>query len=594
MKPQIKLSLLAALLTPLCSTPLHAAETKADSDQRMAWWKEAKFGMFIHWGMFAVPAGIHNGKKSNFYSEWLMHRAKIPMAEYRPYAKEFNPVNYDPEAWVITAKNAGMKYIVITTKHHDGFALFDTKASDWNVVQASPYGKDLLIPLAEACRKHGIKLGFYYSQAQDWMNGGETDYGNNTPPWDPGQQLDVDKYIDTVAIPQVKELLTNYGEFPSLLWWDTPTGMTKERAGRINAAVQALRPGIIMNNRLGGGIQGDTETPEQTIPPQGFKNRNWETCMTMNKNWGFSTGDENWKPPSELIRNLCDIASKGGNYLLNVGPDAKGVIPQPSLDNLAVIGGWMKVNGEAIYGTQASPFPRMPAWGRCTTKALPDGNTRLFLHVFAWPADGRLVVSGLTNEVLAASLLAKPGDALAVKREASGAVIQLPEKAPDALPTVVVLDVVGAPVIEPFTGSAGADGVIALPAADATLDGQGLKLGNKAGGSFIGHWTNPADSVSFRVRFEKAGVQTIDVEWACTNAAAGSKTEFRLFDKDNKQVAALPWTVAATGSWNNFQTTAVGEIYVPSAGNFTLRLVALEKPGEAVANLSTIRLKAAN
>ena len=285
--------------------------------------------------------------------EWIMNRGKIPMAEYQLFAKEFNPVKFNAEEWVKIAKDAGQKYIVITSKHHDGFAMFDSKASGWNIsLQATPFGRDPLKELAAACKKEGIKLGFYYSQAQDWNNGGSASGGK----WDPAQKHDMDDYIDHVAIPQVKEILTHYKPFPSVLWWDTPNNMNSERAQKLYDTAEKLRPGLIMNNRLGGGYKGDTETPEQTIPAQGFPGRDWETCMTMNNTWGFKRDDNDFKSTATLIHNLCDIASKGGNYLLNVGPTSEGLIPQPSLDRLAEVGKWMKVNGEAIYGTGPTIF----------------------------------------------------------------------------------------------------------------------------------------------------------------------------------------------------------------------------------------------
>ncbi len=240
--------------------------------------------------------------------------------------------------------------------------------NDWDIVDATPYGKDLLKPLAEACRKHGLKLGFYYSQAQDWNNGGSAAGGK----WDKAQEHSMDEYIDKVAVPQVREILTNYGEFPAVLWWDTPTDMNKERADKLIELLK-LKPGIIHNNRLGGGYKGDTETPEQYIPATGYPGRDWETCMTMNDTWGFKSYDHNWKPTETLIRNLVDIASKGGNYLLNVGPTAEGEIPAPSIERLKEVGAWMKVNGEAIYGTTASPFKRLP-WGRCTKQGVRQGH----------------------------------------------------------------------------------------------------------------------------------------------------------------------------------------------------------------------------
>jgi alpha-L-fucosidase len=249
----LSLSLLSMAQAPTPPAPrTDTPEPAQRRNARMAWWREARFGMFIHWGVYAVPAEIYHDKPVAGIGEWIMNRAKIPMAEYQQYAKQFNPVKFDADAWVRAAKDAGTKYIVITSKHHDGFALFDSKASLWNIVQASPYGRDPLAALAAACRKHGVKLGFYYSQAQDWNNGGSASGGK----WDPAQARDMDDYIDKVAVPQVKEILSKYGEFPAVLWWDTPTDMNTERARKLYEAAQALRPGIITNNRLGGRVPG--------------------------------------------------------------------------------------------------------------------------------------------------------------------------------------------------------------------------------------------------------------------------------------------------------------------------------------------------
>ena len=447
-----KLFTLAVSLLALMATVGHAEETKAQRDARMAWWREAKFGMFIHWGVYSVPAGFYHDKPVPGIGEWIMNRGKIPMAEYQRYAKEFNPVQFNAEEWVKIAKAAGQKYIVITSKHHDGFAMFDTHASQWGITRASPFGRDPLKELAAACKKEGIKLGFYYSQAQDWNNGGSASGGK----WDKAQERDMDDYIDKIAVQQVKEILSNYGEFPAVLWWDTPTGMNQERAGKLYNVVQALRPGIIMNNRLGGGYPGDTETPEQTIPAQGFPGRDWETCMTMNDTWGYKRDDQHFKSTATLIHNLCDIASKGGNYLLNVGPTSEGLIPQPEVDRLKEMGAWMKVNGEAIYGTSPTIFgaeagtfsatekdrngkPRfMPAWDwRCTTK---PGN--IYLEIFNWPS-GQIALPGVKGIITKAYLLTDPEHPLNVQQNAQKVTIQLPGKAPDAIASVVRVEVNG-------------------------------------------------------------------------------------------------------------------------------------------------------
>jgi alpha-L-fucosidase len=433
----------------------NAPETQQERDARMAWWRQAKFGLFIHWGVYSVPAGYYHGKSVGG-GEWIMNHSKIPKAEYQAFAKEFNPVKFNADGWVKMAKDAGMKYIVITSKHHDGFAMFDSKASDWNIVRATPFGRDPLMELAAACRKQGIKLGFYYSQAQDWNNGGSA-YGGK---WDPAQEHDMDDYIDKIAVPQVREILSRYGpDIPAVLWWDTPTGMNPERAQKLYTLAKSLRPDLIFNNRLGGGFKGDTQTPEQNIPPRGYPGRDWETCMTMNGTWGYMRDDNNWKSTSTLLRNLIDIASKGGNYLLNVGPTSEGLIPQASMDRLAEIGQWLRVNGEAIYGTSPTVFgaeagafsqtetnrngsPRfVPAWEwRCTTKP-----GKVYIHLFKWPS-GKFEVTGLKNKVTGACLLADAAHtALEITQTDQTVSVSLPQNAPDPIASVLCLDVVGKP-----------------------------------------------------------------------------------------------------------------------------------------------------
>ena len=434
----LSLALLGAAIAPtLAADPRPQGpgqETPAERDARMQWWREAKFGLFIHWGVYSVPAGTYDGKQVGGIGEWIMNTGKIPVARYAGYTKQFNPVKFDAEAWVKLAKEAGQKYIVITSKHHDGFAMFHSKASPYNIFDATPFHRDPLKELAAACQKHGIKLGFYYSQAQDWHHPGGAAIGGH---WDKAQDGDMDTYLKTIAVPQVKEILSNYGPI-AVLWWDTPEGMTRERAEQFLPLLK-LQPGIVTNNRL-GYFPGDTETPEQEIPATGFKGRDWETCMTMNDTWGFKSYDHNWKSTKELVRNLVDIVSKGGNYLLNVGPTSEGEIPPASVERLKQVGAWMKVNGPSLYGTTASVFPSLP-WGRCTRK----GQT-LYLHVFDWPADGNLVVP-LVNEVKKATLLARPGVKLEVEQETTDVVLTVPKTAPDAIDTVIALQIEGEPKI---------------------------------------------------------------------------------------------------------------------------------------------------
>ncbi len=435
----------------LASPVLHAAEVSEsnfkatqDRDARMEWWREARFGMFIHWGVYADLAGVYDGEEISGGGEWIMLMGKIPKAEYKKRAAEFNPTRYDPDAWVRLAKQAGMKYIVITAKHHDGFALFDSKVTDWDVVDSTLYGRDLLKPLAEACRAHGLKLGFYYSHAQDWYHpGGGAARGGH---WDPAQEGDMDDYLREIAAPQVKELLTEYGDV-AVLWWDFPHEMTRERTDILSPLTQ-LHPGIIMNDRLGNGSLSGFDTAEQRVPGTGYP-YDWEACMTMNKTWGYKGYDDQWKSTGMLLEHLIDIASKGGNYLLNVGPTGAGLIPEESVVRLKEIGEWMGEYGEAVYGTTSSPFP-IQEWGRCTKKALPNGDTRLYLHVFDGQENAKIHIP-ILNKVVRCRMMSEEEKALKASCGGDGITLHLQGDASNELISVIVLDIRGIPqvVVEP-------------------------------------------------------------------------------------------------------------------------------------------------
>jgi alpha-L-fucosidase len=424
-------------------------ETAEQYAARMRWWKEARFGLFIHWGLYSIPAGEWNGETD--YGEWIRTSAHIPVGVYDSLLGEFNPVKFDAREWVRLAKDAGMRYITITTKHHDGFCLFDSKAGDFNVM-ATPFKRDIMKELSDACRGEGIAVCWYHS-IMDWHH---PDYLPRRD-WEKdrsAQGADFDRYVAYLKR-QLRELTTNYGKI-GVLWFDGEWEGTwnRERGRDLYDYVRGLQPGIIINNRVGAGRSGmegfsegepsagDFGTPEQQVPATGLPGVYWETCMTMNDHWGYNRKDTNWKSSSELIRTLADIASKGGNFLLNVGPTAEGVFPPASVERLRDIGRWMKVNSEAIYGTDASPFAALP-WGRCTRKETPSG-TRLYLHVFDWPAGGRLAVPGIFNRAKGAYLLSDAAKTpLAVSREEDALLVTLPARSPDTVNAVVVLDLEG-------------------------------------------------------------------------------------------------------------------------------------------------------
>jgi alpha-L-fucosidase len=424
-----------------------APETPAQRDQRMAWWREARFGMFIHWGLYAVPAGQWQGQQVRGIGEWIMHYGQIPVEEYEPLTKQFNPVKFSADEWVKIAKDAGMKYIVITSKHHDGFCLWDSKLTEYDVVDATPFKRSILKELSDACHKEGIKMCWYHS-IMDWHH---PDYLPRRP-WEKrsAEGADFNRYIKYMK-GQVAELLTNFGPI-GVMWFDGEWEgtWTHEHGKDLYDYVRKIKPDIIINNRVDkgrrgmagltkeGDFRGDFGTPEQEIPATGVAGMDWETCMTMNNTWGFKSYDDNWKSTEDLLHKLVDIASKGGNFLLNVGPTGEGLIPAASVERLAAMGRWMKVNSESIYGTSASPF-EMPAWGRYTKK-----QDTLYAHVFDWPADGQLAVEGLKNKVKIAYLLAdERRSTLKVIQLDDNVTVTLPKEAPDAFDSVVVLQVEG-------------------------------------------------------------------------------------------------------------------------------------------------------
>ena len=379
MRPGHPLLLAAVLALAPVAAPAQAPDPESDQAKqaRLAWFREAKYGLFIHWGLYAIPAGQWKGARVPGIGEWIMFRARIPVPEYEKLAQGFNPVKFDADAWVALAKDAGMKYIVITSKHHDGFALFDSKVSRWDVVDATPFKRDILKELAAACAKQGMPLGFYYSQAQDWH---EANGAGNT--WDFGadEKKDFDQYLRGKAEPQVRELLTGYGPV-ALVWFDTPRMMSAERAQRFTDIVRQLQPKTLIDGRLGAA--GDYVSTGDNVIPGQVQAAAWEVPATLNHTWGYRSDDHDWKSAGDVTFKLVDIVSKGGNYLLNVGPMADGVIPQPSQDVLRTVGRWLKLNGEAVYG--AGPTPWGDELGESSAKGAKDlrGNP-LFLGRNEW------------------------------------------------------------------------------------------------------------------------------------------------------------------------------------------------------------------
>jgi alpha-L-fucosidase len=441
-------------LPPRVGTPL--VETEEQHDDRMAWWRESRFGLFIHWGLYAIPGGYWEGRRTGG-AEWILNSVKIHPDDYMPLQQQFDPVDFDPMQWVMMAKNAGMKYIVITSKHHDGFCLWPSELTDFDVA-GTPFGRDILGELAEACRNEGIVLCLYHS-IMDWTR---PDYLPRRA-WDdrPSDGADYQRYV-TYMKGQLQELVDRYQ--PAVLWFDGEWEgtWTHEDGQAMYDFVRTIDPAVIVNNRVdtgrtgmagltrSGGYRGDFGTPEQEIPATGMPfGVDWETCMTMNRSWGYQSFDMAFKPTEDLVRKLVDISSKGGNFLLNVGPDERGRFPNESIERLAEIGDWMQVNAESIHGTFASCFTELE-WGRCTRRNLADGDQRLYLHVFESPTTGMVRLPGLLNAPAGrgAYLLADPAvGPLAIERDGADLTVRLPDGMVAGIDTVLVLDIEGPAIV---------------------------------------------------------------------------------------------------------------------------------------------------
>ena len=555
-------------------------ETPAEKAERMKWFSEARFGMFIHWGVYSVPAGIWKGKSDGGAGEWILNGARIPPTEYESLQPQFNPYKFDAKKWVQIAKNAGMKYIVITSKHHDGFGMWPSKQGTWNIGH-TPFKRDPLKELAEECKKQGVKLCFYHS-IMDWHN---PDYEPHRS-WDTrDKSTNMDRYVKYMKA-QLKELLTNYGPI-GILWFDGEWEATwnHERGQDLYNYVRKLQPNIIVNNRVdvgrGGmaglsdkGFAGDYGTPEQEIPANGLPGVDWESCMTMNGTWGYRSEDHNWKSSETLIHNLIDCASKGGNYLLNVGPTSLGEIPDPSIERLAEVGEWTQKYGETIYGSHAGPFTKPLEWGRATMK----GN-RLFIHVFDRDAKS-VELSGLRGNLLKAYRYDDHSPIELAQRDGEF-VLELGTRHPSAA-EVFVVEFSGALHAEKSSIHQRKDGSVELTAQEAdVIGGAHFEADKKA----IGFWTNASDVVHWEFVLDRPGEYNVSLEYACDAASEGATFEVR------SDGATVKHTVKATKGWSDFHRIELGTMALVHPGRTTLHVKATDVPHGAVMNLRRIILK---
>lgn len=528
-------AVLLAGLSACGGNPKQPAESPGQTAEALKKFDDEKFGMFIHWGLYAIPAGEWKGQYVRGIGEWIMNRARIPVKEYEQLAKQFNPVKFNAGEWAQVAKDAGMKYVVITSKHHDGFAMYGSKVSKYNIVDATPFARDPMKDLSAACAAAGLGFGFYYSQDQDWH---EPNGRGNT--WDFPAGRNSQQYLRDKVMPQVKEILTGYGQL-SLIWFDTPGMLSDQQVTDLRRMVKTLQPMCLINSRIGHGKGDYLQTGDNAIPIQVYSKTKWEVPATLNDTWGFKKNDHNWKAPADLIAKLADIVSKGGNYLLNVGPTAEGLIPEESQSILRTIGKWLDVNGESIYGTSASPFYFPDITWRCTVKP-----GKVYLHLINWP--GReFRFEGLESEVKKAYFLANGKD-VPYKREGNTLQFTLPEAPVDPYDSVLVLDIAGTtPRVAAGFASGSLPAKLDLYAWTARLRGEEIRYDRKSMSATNFKKVDTEKNELWWYPYESLeGNYSVEITYACDPKAAGSEFRIGAYDGQNAP-RAVEGRIESTG-----------------------------------------------
>lgn len=559
-------------------------------DQRLEWWREARFGMFVHWGVYSGLGGTWQGQAIKGYAEHIQRILKIPIPVYREQvAGKFNPSEFNADEWIRAAKEAGMGYFIITAKHHDGFAMYDSMVSDYNIVKATPFKRDPMKELKAACQKYGLKLGFYYSHAFDWGEpnapGNDWDYDNPGGDrglhggrnwWVSSPELlpKVRRYVDEKSIPQLLELIRNYE--PDILWFDTPHKLPDSENLRILKAVRATSPRLVINGRLVrncGDYASTADRPAEFAPHEG----DWEGIPTTNESYGWNKNDNSHKPPAHFIQLLAKAAARGGNLLMNIGPMGDGKIDPKDLAILQGIGQWWKINGESIRGTARTPLA-VQAWGESTRK----GNT-LYLHVFEWPHDGKLVLGGLKSQVKRAYLLSDAKrSTLSVERlDPLDVRIAVPTTAPDEADSVVAVESESEPAGDSVRLLLATVPQDTLRAFDGTRHGKTLRLGaGKTRDAYVGDWSKPDEFMAWPVRINQPTSFEVSSVYDAPAGSVGGTYTVKLGK------VSVPGTV----SQGENQTASLGRVRL-EPDRFEIQVLPVEIKGAELMRLRSVVLK---
>lgn len=561
---------------------------QSQTNDRARWFVDARFGMFIHWGVYSGAEGIWKGEKlrnDNDYAEWILYRNRIEKEEYLTLLNRFDWERIDPEEWVLLAKKSGMKYVTLTAKHHDGFALWDSKVSDYDIAEYTNPKRDIVKELAEACKKHGLKLGLYYSHWVDW----EHPYGwDHTKEIYPITAAKFDRYWQEKVIPQMRELLTNYGPI-GLIWFDmwihhSQTIVTESQLKQLKSLIRELQPDCLVNSRLGLSIEEDPDVDFRTLGDNEFGQTKldypWQSPGTVAHSWGYHQLDTEWKSTTKLLQYLISNVSLNGNYMLNIGPKSNGEVPHEISQRMLDIGRWLDVNGESIYGAGAFELPKdQHDWGKITCRQLPDGKYLLYLHVFHWPFNSRLPLSGITDKPEKIYILRdKQKSELHFTHQDVFTEITLPTMQPDLLVTVIALEYGSKPEIEPGLVARTVDGGFALKPENILADsGEKITQEYDRGGTVPGHiLVQNTYQSTWKVYINRPGEYYFDLSYSFQGNKPSGEIIIHTAGKTIKHgVTPTGLTVGEPNrSWHidNFKSHRAGSIRFDEAGVYDISL----------------------